>query len=107
MLLNQQSLSTILNSYHETAPVFQQKNGKLWLFGMPFLAEFDERQKKFIPVPNEYAQEQSINYERIVSLYEDRENNIWISTSDNGIFLFNPAAQLFKSVEHTNRFTNT
>ncbi len=106
LIFDQLSLYVFLNSYHETAPVFEQKNGKIWLYGMPFLAEFDEKETKFVPVPNQYLHEQSINYEKVNSLFEDREENIWISTTDNGIFVFNPSAQTFRSIDHINRFTN-
>jgi len=107
MVLNKFSLYAFLKSYHETSPVFEQRNGKLWIYGMPFLAEFVEKEKKFYPVPNQYLHEQSINYERVNSLFEDKEDNIWISTSDNGLFVFNPSGQIFNNVTHINRFTNT
>ena len=107
MILNEFSLYTFLNAYHETSPVFQQTNGKIWLYGLTFLAEFDDKQSTFTPVLNKYIHEQSINFEKVNALYEDREANLWVSTSDNGIFLFNPSERLFTSVEHTNRFTNS
>ena len=107
LIFDQLSLYYFLNSYHETSPIFQQKTGKLWLYGLPFLAEFDDTSKQFIPVPNKIVHEQSINFEKVNALFEDREENLWVSTSDNGIFLFNPSEQLFNSIQHTNRFTNT
>jgi signal transduction histidine kinase/ligand-binding sensor domain-containing protein len=106
MAINKLSLYTFLQSYHETSPIFEQKNGKLWLFGLPFLAEFEEKKKQFHPIPNHYLHEQSISFEKVHSLFEDKEENIWIATSDNGIFLFNPSAQLFNSVTHLNRLSN-
>ena len=107
LIFNKYSLYAFLNSYHETSPVFQQTTGKLWLYGLPFLAEFDEKETKFIPVLNKYVHEQSINFERVNALFEDREQNLWVSTSDNGIFLFNPSEQIFNSIPHINRFSNT
>ena len=106
LIIDQLSLYTFLHSYHETSPIFEQKNGKLWLYGLTFLAEFDEKKTQFFPVPNQYLHEQSINFEKVNSLCEDREENIWVSTTDNGIFVFNPSAQLFNSVTHVNRFDN-
>jgi len=105
-ILNKHGLNSLLHVYHETNPIFEQRNGKLWLSGLPFLAEYDEKKVEFAPVPNQVLHEQSINYERINSMFEDREENIWIATSDNGVFVFNPTAQIFKSVEHMNRFNN-
>ncbi len=106
MMIDKLSLYSFVPSYHETNTIFQQRSGKLWLYGLPFLAEFDEKTKQFLAVPNQYLHEQSVNFERINTLFEDREDNIWLSTSDNGIFVFNPSAQLFKNVQHINRFTN-
>ncbi len=106
-IFNKYSLYAFLTSYHETSPIFQQHNGRVWLYGLTFLAEFDEKDTKFIPVLNKYVHEQSINFEKVNAIFEDREENLWVSTTDNGIFLFNPSGQLFNSIEHTNRFTNT
>jgi len=106
-ILNKASLYTFLHTYHETNPVFEQRNGKLWLSGMPFLAEFDEKKRDFQPVPNQVLHDQSISFEKINTMFEDREQNIWIATSDNGVFVFNPSAQIFRSIEHINRFDNS
>ncbi|MGZ5191187.1 MAG: ligand-binding sensor domain-containing protein, partial [Flavisolibacter sp.] len=84
--------------YHEIAGWMQQRNGRLWIFGMPFLAEWIDMEGsnviKFIP--NEYKNEQSLKFDYAFNCFEDRENNIWIAT-DNGVFLFNPDAQVFST----------
>lgn len=81
--------------YFEVGGYLRQKNGRVWVHGKGFLAEYTGGKQAFQLVRNEHG-EQSIKFDRIFSMYEDRENNIWVS-SDNGVFLFNPDAQLFHS----------
>lgn len=81
--------------YFEVAGYLRQRNGKVWVHGKGFLAEYTGGKQPFQLVRNESG-EQSIKFDRIYSMYEDRENNIWVA-SDNGVFLFNPDAQIFHS----------
>ena len=83
-----------LLGYHETKGFLQQRNGRFWLFGMPFLGEWSMDRQQIITVPNVYKNEQSIKYDYAYSACEDRESNIWIAT-DNGLFCFNPDDQIF------------
>jgi ligand-binding sensor domain-containing protein/putative methionine-R-sulfoxide reductase with GAF domain/anti-sigma regulatory factor (Ser/Thr protein kinase) len=45
------------------------------------------------------------NY-KILALFQDREQNIWIGT-DNGINIFNPYKQYFKSIQHQENSDST
>ncbi|MDB5196869.1 MAG: hypothetical protein JWP88_1240 [Flaviaesturariibacter sp.] len=80
--------------YHEIGGLFQQKSGRIWIYGYPLLVEWKDQASQFIPVPNEFKNEQSIKFDRIFSSFEDNERNVWLAT-DNGVFVFNPDAQLF------------
>lgn len=83
--------------YYEIANELKQKNGRKWFYGRGFLVEFTGNEKKpFLLIRNEYRDEQSIKFDMGRNMYEDRQNNIWIST-DNGVFLFNPDAQSFSN----------
>ncbi len=82
--------------YHELLGQLRQRNGRLWFYGLPFITEFTGGKNPFNPVRNQYNNEQSIKYDRVNNMFEDQEQNIWIST-DNGVFLFNPDAQPFNS----------
>ncbi len=92
------SLYPQLGAYHECRGIIQQKNGTIWMYGLGVFAEFDEKEKKFRLVLNGYLNEQSISYERVNSLYEDSEHNVWVSTNNNGVYRFNPDAQFFLNV---------
>lgn len=82
--------------YHEIGECLQQRNGRLWVWGHPILAEWLPDRKNFVPVLNEYRTEQSIRFDYIYTLFEDGERNLWAAT-DNGLYMFNPDAQLFNN----------
>jgi ligand-binding sensor domain-containing protein/signal transduction histidine kinase len=82
--------------YHEVKGMLRQRNGRFWLYGMPYFAEWDETQKPLNRIPNEYKNELSTRYDYAYNAYEDRENNIWIAT-DNGVYVFNPDKQIFNT----------
>ncbi len=82
--------------YHEIKGFLQQRSGRLWVLGSPFLAEWLADKKTLRPIANEYRSPQSIRFDNITSWFEDGERNIWIGT-DNGLFQFNPEAQKFKN----------
>ncbi|MBC7903335.1 MAG: hypothetical protein H7Y27_07925, partial [Gemmatimonadaceae bacterium] len=82
--------------YFEVGGAIRQSNGRMWFYGRTFLAEFVGGETPFRLVRNEFKDEQSIKFDIVTSLYEDRQQNLWVST-ENGAFLFNPDAQPFNS----------
>ena len=82
--------------YHEIGGLLQQKSGRLWISGRPFLAEWQTGNHTFIPVANEYRNEQSIRFDQVTTWFEDAENNMWIRT-DNGLYFFNPDEHKFSN----------
>jgi ligand-binding sensor domain-containing protein len=82
--------------YHEIKGIMHQRNKRLWLYGMSFLAEWKAGSKSLVVVPNEYRNEQSMRFDNAFDAYEDRESNIWLAT-DNGVFMFNPDEQVFNT----------
>jgi hypothetical protein len=69
----------------------------LWLHGASFFAQFLEGSSRpFLQVLNEYKDEQSIKFDRLLSIFEDNQSNLWLCT-ENGVFVFNPDAQFFSS----------
>ncbi|MGZ3917873.1 MAG: ligand-binding sensor domain-containing protein [Flavisolibacter sp.] len=85
-----------LVGYHEIAGSLKQRNGRLWIYGMPFFMEWTDEPQPFIQLSGENLDEPKIKYDYTYDAFEDRENNIWIST-DNGIYLFNPDKQIFST----------
>lgn len=96
---------TTLKTYYETYRYFEQADGSIWVTGLNVFARYLEKENKFEFVYNGYLNERSIAYERVTSLTEDREKNIWVSTSNNGLYRFNPAEQYFTNIPHTFRVT--
>ncbi len=83
-------------SYHEINGFLQQRNGRLWVYGMPFFMEWTDENQPFSPLVGENLDEPRIKYDYAYHAFEDRESNIWIST-DNGVYVFNPEAQIFNT----------
>lgn len=95
-----------LQTYHETAPFYEQQDGSIWVTGLGVFAQYIEKEKEFQFVYNGYLNERSISFESVNSLYEDREKNIWVATNNNGLYRFNPSQQYFINVPHINRQNN-
>lgn len=94
-----------IKEYFETRGYLQQRDGTTWIKGLGVFARYIEKEKRFQRVENAYHNEQSIAYELILDFIEDREDNIWIATSNNGLYRFTPAAQFFTNIPHNNRET--
>ncbi|HEU4471863.1 MAG TPA: two-component regulator propeller domain-containing protein, partial [Flavisolibacter sp.] len=82
--------------YHEHRGVLQQRNGRIWFYGMPFFGEWTDDSPDLNLIANEYRGEQSIKFDYANHAFEDKESNIWIAT-DNGLYIFNPDAQIFNT----------
>ena len=97
---------SFINRYHESKDILQQKNGVLWFSGLNLFARFNEQDKTFLPIQNEVSNAQGIAYARITCLFEDREQNIWVGTNNNGVYVFNPSKQYFTTIKHISPHTN-
>ncbi|HEX2683532.1 MAG TPA: two-component regulator propeller domain-containing protein, partial [Ferruginibacter sp.] len=89
-----QSVDLAAGGYHSLNGFLEQKNGAIWLYGTGIFARFNEEKKIFEDVRNESLKLNGIDLETIYQLYEDKDENIWMSTS-NGLFMFNPGKQVF------------
>jgi len=97
------TLEPQLKTYHEIKGFIQQRDGSIWVNGLLVFARYLEAARQFQPVVNGYINEQSISYEQVHCLFEDREKNIWVATDNNGLYRFNPATEFFRNIKHTNR----
>ncbi|MEJ8816882.1 ligand-binding sensor domain-containing protein [Lacibacter sp. H407] len=102
-ILYEYNLIATLQTYYEVHGFLEQEDGSLWLRGLQVFGRFNETTKQFQFVKNGYGNERSIAYENIRGLIEDREKNIWVATSNNGVFRFNPAQHAFQNITHINR----
>ncbi|MCX6319427.1 MAG: triple tyrosine motif-containing protein [Bacteroidetes bacterium] len=99
-------INSYLQHYHTIDDFFEQKDGTIWIRGTPVLAKYLEDEKKFQFVSNGFMNEQSIHYEIVMDMQEDRENNLWVSTDNSGLYMFNPANEHFQNISHINRQIN-
>ncbi|HEY0677122.1 MAG TPA: two-component regulator propeller domain-containing protein [Chitinophagaceae bacterium] len=96
-LIRHLKITSVKEKYRELHQFTQQRNGKVWAYGLSMLAEYNESSGNFNLVYNEHPDDFGIKYNVVHSYFEDREQNVWIGT-DQGIFVFNPMAQRFTSI---------
>lgn len=82
--------------YGEIHGILQQRNHRLWIMGLPFIAEYVGGNHALQGLRNEHKDEQSLSFDVANFMYEDHAQNLWVCTS-NGLFLFNPDAQIFNA----------
>jgi ligand-binding sensor domain-containing protein len=97
------SLNNDLGTYYEVHNIMEQRNGRIWVNGPAVLAYYDDTADKFTVVPSTPGKAQAVVYEDAMAVYEDREENLWFGTRNDGLYRFNPSKQLFTNVAHTNR----
>ena len=100
------SLDSAFHYYHEPRYFLEHQNGSIWLYGTGILGQFDEKARVFQNTGNEGDLKKTTLNDRIDCVFEDREHNLWVCTHNNGIYQFNPLAQLFKSFPHNNLLSN-
>ena len=82
--------------YHEYRGISQQQNGTIWVYGLPFIAEYDTLKQQFQFVHQTAPFTEKFRFDVGLQAFEDREKNLWLATTD-GLFLFNPTAQAFNA----------
>src|SRR6476469_7477742 len=92
--------------YHLISAMLQQRNGRLCVCGLPFLAAYTTGSQPFQFIKKDYTKEKDLKFSRAFSMYEDRQGNVWVCT-DYGLYVFNPDAQLFHSYALTVPGRNT
>lgn len=85
----------ITNVSHEIWGIRQQRNGMTWIYGPSILAYLDTTTGKFVHIKSSPGKENGIEYDYVVDLFEDRENNLWIS-SNKGLYRLNLSQQYFQ-----------
>ena len=103
-LLNNYHFIDIFRQYYEVSGFYQFRNGSIWIRGFKVFGYFNEEDKKF-DLTYTSTLPTGIDFRYISCLYEDRENNLWIGTGNNGIFHTNPSMVFFTSVAHPDRKT--
>ncbi len=102
-ILTSYSFTDVLKGNYDIFGFNEQSNGTIWVKGQLVFAAFQEDTHQFAMIPNGFTSEKSIAYERVRTIYEDREKNLWVTTNNNGVFRFNPSMEFFTNVPHLNR----
>jgi ligand-binding sensor domain-containing protein len=92
-------LDSLVGGYYEITGLTVQRNGSVWLYGMPFLGHLNEETGNFQFINSKYTNRYSIEFNHVHSVYNDIEENLWVST-DLGSYVFNPEAQVFRRVKN-------
>lgn len=94
-------MTSLLGRYTETGGGLVQKSGRKWFYGRSYIGEYTGNEDFPLQfILNEFKDEQSISFDHVNYMYEDRQHNLWIGT-DNGLFVFNPDIQFFNNYKLT------
>ena len=105
-VIDKAEFPSYLKQFHKIEGFIQQADGNVWVYGGLVFAKFLEAKKQFQFVSNGYQGENSIVYEVIHCLFEDREQNVWVTTDNNGLYRFNRTEEFFININHQNRLSD-
>jgi hypothetical protein len=60
------------SAYYELRGVFEQQNGRLWLYGRDFIGLYKDGQEFLSLISHGYEDEQSTKFDEVYNMYEDR-----------------------------------
>ncbi|MGB8190284.1 MAG: two-component regulator propeller domain-containing protein, partial [Chitinophagaceae bacterium] len=96
------NMAAVMKGYAEPTHFLEPKDGKLLVLGTPMLAEFSETTKEFYPVQISPFGHMTDEFYHVLQGFIDSEQNIWLCTRNDGLYKFNPSAQLFHTIPHYN-----
>ncbi len=91
-----QQIPALAGLYHEIWGVTHLSNAGFILYGYGLFLQYDPNDHTFRKVSNDKQPEYSIKFDYVNYVYRDKDENLWACTN-NGLYLFNPSAQLFSS----------
>ncbi len=103
-VLDSYDLVTVAKQYIEPDFFLEQKDGSIWISGLRVWVKFSEETRSFVSVYDDYTTQERMSYERL-NIFEDKEQNLWLATNNNGVYVYNPSRQLFTSFKHHNRIS--
>ncbi len=83
--------------YAEFRGFMQHSSGSLWAYGQMRLFTLDPQSNEFRYIREDHQSDYGIMFDRIHTMYEDKEKNLWIGT-DQGVYAVNPASVAFSSI---------
>ncbi|HKG69294.1 MAG TPA: two-component regulator propeller domain-containing protein [Segetibacter sp.] len=89
---NNSALKNISHGFFEARGIYEQKNGRIWVYGLNVLLNYDENKHNYINNKDRDINNQGIMFNRVNSVMEDKEQNLWIAT-DKGLYVLTAASQ--------------
>lgn len=71
--------------YTEYKHFFETSRGEVWIFGFNLLLNYDKNRKRFYYNKSSTENENSIDYESVFQVFEDKDGNLWLATNQ-GIY---------------------
>jgi ligand-binding sensor domain-containing protein len=86
--------NALKNVYYVIFSIVEVNDGSLWFSGGNIMARVDKKNFAVHPVTSSYQGENSLRFDNINYMTEDREHNVWLNTN-KGLYRFNPGSQKF------------
>jgi ligand-binding sensor domain-containing protein len=86
--------------YHTIHGVLRFKDGTTWMMGDGLFAQVYYQQHSLSLIKAEASGANSIRYDDVLNMYQDREKSNWVCTN-KGLFRFNPSAHVFNTITNT------
>ncbi|RYY30943.1 MAG: hypothetical protein EOO04_03170 [Chitinophagaceae bacterium] len=90
-------LSRNVHDYAEFRGFTEHSSGSLWAYGQMRLFTLDPQTHGFRYIRDDHQSDYGIMFDRIYTMYEDKEKNLWLGT-DQGVYAVNPASVAFSSI---------
>jgi signal transduction histidine kinase/ligand-binding sensor domain-containing protein len=88
------------NPKHRVLNIKEQSDGTIWIMGLNLLAGLSKGAEHLQLIESNQPGPYSIRYDAVRSIFEDRENNLWVCTN-KGVYRVNPAVQFFHAVPNS------
>ncbi|HLP81576.1 MAG TPA: two-component regulator propeller domain-containing protein, partial [Nitrosomonas sp.] len=90
------------NVPHPLTPIIEDVNGNVWIGTLRGLNLYNRASDDFIHASKTFLQSGMLDTARVMSLFEDSNKRLWISTWGQGVFRFDHRTKTLLHYSHTN-----
>jgi ligand-binding sensor domain-containing protein len=80
--------------------LFRDSKGNIWVISRDYIYQFDTKQSKLVMLPQPSTYPIQHGSSQFNNIAEDGEGNIWICSSRNGVFRFDPRNKQYRHFYH-------